>query len=211
MTQPAQFSSGIELAPFVTSAVPLRRTWDVITSRYAGIVSHEGKGLSWNVYKESDSGLTIVAFEVTQDSSNLQADLVSSNALREKNFRHFEFLCTEKDLNFSIDRTAFSLLYENYEKLDQLKSEALLSCKELKVVKEKEETLKELVQFEEDVYELLKKYVVSPEIFLAKSSYMRWWNEYKAIKGTSYKSVLANFMNDARKREQYALGVYDFP
>ena len=89
--------------------------------------------------------------------------------------------------------------------------EALLSCKELEVVREKEETLKKLVEFEEYVYELLRNYVVSPEIFLAQSSYMCWWNEYKAIKGTFYNSALSNFMSDARKREQYALGVYDFP
>ena len=89
--------------------------------------------------------------------------------------------------------------------------EALLSCKELKVVREKEETLKKLVIFEEYVYGLVKNYVVSPEIFLAQSSYMCWWNEYKAIKGTFYNSALSNFMSDARKREQYALGVYDFP
>ena len=89
--------------------------------------------------------------------------------------------------------------------------EALLSCKELEVVREKEETLKKLVEFEEYVYELLRNYVVSPEIFLAQSSYMRWWNEYQAIKGTSYNSTLTSFMNDARKREQYTLGAYDFP
>ncbi|TKY50377.1 Senescence-associated carboxylesterase 101 [Spatholobus suberectus] len=248
MTQPALFSSGIELVPFVTSAVPLCKSWDVITSRYAGIVSTVGEGLSWKVYKEPDSGLTIVVFEVKQDSSNLQADLIPSSALREKNFHHFEFLCTRKAPHFSVNSTAFSLLHENYEKLDQLKSErwlskashmkstlgstnkknveailtfdscfwahaeeALLSCKELNVVKEKEETLKKLVEFEEYVYGLLKNYAVSPEIFLAQSSYMRWWNEYKAIKGTSYSSTLASFMNDARKREQYALGAYDFP
>ncbi|KAG5129535.1 hypothetical protein JHK84_035932 [Glycine max] len=89
--------------------------------------------------------------------------------------------------------------------------EALLSCKELEVVREKEETLKKLVEFEEYVYELLRNYVVSPEIFLAQSSYMRWWNKYQAIKGTSYNSTLTSFMNDARKREQYTLGAYDFP
>ena len=89
--------------------------------------------------------------------------------------------------------------------------EALLSCKELKVVREKEETLKKLVIFEEYVYGLVKNYAVSPEIFLAQSSYMRWWNKYQAIKGTSYNSTLTSFMNDARKREQYTLGAYDFP
>nr|AFK45855.1 unknown [Lotus japonicus] len=63
--------------------------------------------------------------------------------------------------------------------------EANLSCKELKG-KEKEEASKKLVDFEEYVYELLKNYAVSPEIFLEKSSFMRWWVGYKGIKGTSY-------------------------
>ncbi|XP_061369758.1 senescence-associated carboxylesterase 101-like isoform X2 [Gastrolobium bilobum] len=89
--------------------------------------------------------------------------------------------------------------------------EALLSCKELKVAKEDKEMLKKLVEFEEYVYGQLKKYEVSPEIFLAESSYMRWWNEYKAIKGTSNNSELARFMNDATNLKQYAEGAYDFP
>ncbi|MCI15274.1 senescence-associated carboxylesterase 101-like, partial [Trifolium medium] len=67
-------------------------------------------------------------------------------------------------------------------------------CQELKVVKEKEETLKKLFEFEEHVYELLVDYAVSPDIFLPQSSYIRWWNEYKEIKGSSYTSALANVM-----------------
>ncbi|GAU18633.1 hypothetical protein TSUD_124660 [Trifolium subterraneum] len=89
--------------------------------------------------------------------------------------------------------------------------EALLLCRELKAVKEKEETLKKLFEFEEYVYQLLKDYTISPDIFLAQSSYIRWWNEYKAIKGSSYISALANFMNDGTNFKQYAVGAYDFP
>ncbi|XP_058787840.1 senescence-associated carboxylesterase 101-like [Vicia villosa] len=89
--------------------------------------------------------------------------------------------------------------------------EALLLCRELKVVKEKEEILKKLFEFEEYVYQLLKDYAVSPDIFLPQSRYIRWCNEYKAIKGSSYTSSLANFMNDGTKIKQYAIGAYDFP
>jgi len=89
--------------------------------------------------------------------------------------------------------------------------EALLLCGELKAVKEKNGTLKKLFEFEEYVYELLKDYEVSPDIFLVQSSYIHWWNEYKAIKGSPYTSALANFMNDDTKIKQYAIGAYDFP
>ncbi|KAK7381366.1 hypothetical protein VNO78_34004 [Psophocarpus tetragonolobus] len=123
MTLPAPFSSGIELAPFLTSSSPLRKSWDVITSSYADIITKVGEGISWKLYREPGSGLTIVAFEVMQDSSNLQVDLVPSNALREKKFLHFEFLCTKKAPDFFVNSTALSLFFVNYEKLDQLKSE----------------------------------------------------------------------------------------
>jgi hypothetical protein len=40
---------------------------------------------------------------------------------------------------------------------------------------------------------------------------MSWWNEYKAIKGSSYTSKLVNFMNDAGNIKLYGSGDYDFP
>nr|AFK40753.1 unknown [Medicago truncatula] len=89
--------------------------------------------------------------------------------------------------------------------------EAILACNELKVVKDKEEVLKKLVEFEDYVYCLLKDYQVSSEIFLSQSSYMSWWKDYKAIKGRSYTSKLDNFMNDADKVKLYGLGAYEFP
>jgi len=89
--------------------------------------------------------------------------------------------------------------------------EAILVRKELNEVKDKEEVMKKLVKFEDYVYGLLKDYAVSPDIFLEKSSYMSWWKDYKAIKGSSYTSKLANFMNDAGKIKLYGLGAYDFP
>ncbi|KAK7381369.1 hypothetical protein VNO78_34007 [Psophocarpus tetragonolobus] len=117
------FNSGFELASFVKSSVLLRKSWDVIKSLHAGIVSNVGEGLSWKVHKDPNSGLTIIAFEVVQDSSNLHENLVSSNALGEKIFNHFKFLCTKKAPDFSIDGTAISLLDKNYDQLHQLKSE----------------------------------------------------------------------------------------
>jgi hypothetical protein len=88
--------------------------------------------------------------------------------------------------------------------------EAILACNELKVLKNNEEVLKKLVEFEDYVYGLLKDYAVSPEIFLSQSSYMSWWKDYIDIKGSSYTSKLANFMNDAEKIKLYGLGAYDF-
>ncbi|KAK2419753.1 senescence-associated carboxylesterase [Trifolium repens] len=78
------------------------------------------------------------------------------------------------------------------------------------ILKDNEELLKNLVEFEDYVYGLLKDYAVSPEIFLSQSSYMSWWKDYIDIKGSSYTSKLANFMNDAEKIKLYGLGAYDF-
>ncbi|XP_061369746.1 senescence-associated carboxylesterase 101-like [Gastrolobium bilobum] len=122
MRQSQLFSSGIELAPFMTSSVLLQRSWDVISSHHADIVSNVGVGLSWKVYKEPVSDLTIIAFEATLDT-NLQVDLVSHSDLRERNFLHFDFLCTKNNPFFSINNTAVSLFYENRQKLYELKSE----------------------------------------------------------------------------------------
>ncbi|KAK7316406.1 hypothetical protein VNO77_35421 [Canavalia gladiata] len=76
------------------------------------------------------------------------------------------------------------------------RKQALLSCRESMVAEETEEALKKLVEFEEYVYGLLQDYQVSSEFCLQQCSYMRRWNEYKAIKGTAYNSELAIFMND---------------
>lgn len=119
-----RFSTGIQLARFVTSSIFLRKSWNVITSRYEGIISTLGEGLSWKVCKEPDSDLTIIAFDVTQEySSNLQPDLVPSNALTEKNLHHFEFLCTMRIPLFSVNNNAISLFCKNHQRLDQLRSE----------------------------------------------------------------------------------------
>ncbi|RDY09715.1 Senescence-associated carboxylesterase 101, partial [Mucuna pruriens] len=90
--------------------------------------------------------------------------------------------------------------------------EALLLCKQLQNVEssvtEKEEATKKLLEFEEYVYGLLNRYQVSPEIFLEKSSYMKWWNQYEGISG---KPALASFMNNPLHYDQYKEGNYIFP
>lgn len=116
-----RFSSGIEVATFVTSSGRLRKLWNVSD---ANIVSNVvgNNGLSWKVYKEQDTDVTIVAFEATSSNSvNLQSELVSSTKLKENNFDHFEFLCTKSNSIFSLNITAVSLFCENYQMLDQLK------------------------------------------------------------------------------------------
>lgn len=118
-----RFSSGIEHASFVTSYQILKKAWNVISSNYQDIVTNDGVGLCWKVYKEQSSDLTIIAFEATKDSSNLQSDLISSSDLnKKKNFHQFDFLCSKKNPSFSLNSTAFSLFYDNIQKLDELKS-----------------------------------------------------------------------------------------
>lgn len=59
-----------------------------------------------------------------------------------------------------------------------------------------------LVEFEQYVMSLLERYAVSSEIFLEKSSYMKWWREYdeeilgKQMMGASHDSQLAQFMRN---------------
>ncbi|XP_014512569.1 senescence-associated carboxylesterase 101 isoform X2 [Vigna radiata var. radiata] len=120
MSLTQSFSSGIVQAPFVTSSRLLLKTWGVISSRDEDVVHHVGKGLVWKVCEESD--LTVVVFDVKNDF-DLQQNLVSSTYLKENNnFHRFEFLCTKKILEFSVNWSAVSLFIDNFEKLDQLKS-----------------------------------------------------------------------------------------
>ncbi|CAJ2640509.1 unnamed protein product [Trifolium pratense] len=138
------------------------------------------------------------------------------NEKRSKHFKQLEYWWMEESKNATSDIN--STRKKNVEAILTIDScfwahveEALLLCQELKVVKENEEALKKLFEFEVYVYELLKYYAASPDIFLSQCSYIRWWNEYKEIKGSSYTSALANFMNDASNFKQYAVGAYDFP
>lgn len=51
-----------------------------------------------------------------------------------------------------------------------------------------------LKNFEDYVYKALKNYAVSPEIFLGKSTFMRWWDNYQTIMEDPDCSLLGQFM-----------------
>ncbi|XP_027359287.1 senescence-associated carboxylesterase 101-like [Abrus precatorius] len=116
-----RFSCGIEIAPFVISSGLLHKSLDVIMSRYEGIITNMGEGLSWKVYKEIDSDLTIMAFEARPDFSNLQVEVVPSSALKEMNFHQFDFLCSKTNPIFCVNSTAFLLFYKNLQELFEWK------------------------------------------------------------------------------------------
>ena len=110
----------------MASSQILKKSLDVISSNYEDIASYDGVGLCWKVYEEQSSDLTIIAFEATIDSSNLQSDLVSSSDLKEKNFLQFEFLRSKRNpSNFSLNSTVVSLFCDNLQQLDELKYEVL--------------------------------------------------------------------------------------
>jgi hypothetical protein len=93
--------------------------------------------------------------------------------------------------------------------------EALISCKllsssELSIDHRDKESSK-LIDFENYVYSLMKNYAVSPEIFLQQSSFMKWWKEYKKIRGTSYSSRLTDLMKNVKNYDLYATGELEFP
>lgn len=118
-----RFSSGIELASFVTSSTILSKSWTTISSDNY----ENGVGLSWKLDKETGSDFTILAFKATSDdSSSVQADLISSDELKEDNFLDFEFLCSKKIPTFSLNKTAVSLFRENHQEFDSLKTEVHL-------------------------------------------------------------------------------------
>jgi hypothetical protein len=64
--------------------------------------------------------------------------------------------------------------------------------------------------FENHVWDLLKTYDVSPEIFLRDSSFMKWWGDYKKTKGSSYTSPLFDFMKNGEYK-QYGRGEWSPP
>ncbi|CAN6873137.1 unnamed protein product [Brassica oleracea] len=81
--------------------------------------------------------------------------------------------------------------------------EALIVSKCLQTQEgEREVLLRKLVRFEEYVWEMIRKREVSPEIFLEKSSFMKWWKEYKEIIKGFHSSHFTKFMND-RMYESY--------
>ncbi|KAM5574265.1 senescence-associated carboxylesterase 101 [Rosa sericea] len=63
---------------------------------------------------------------------------------------------------------------------------------------------RKLKEFEDYVWNALKNYAVSPEIFLEKSSFMKWWNEYKDKGIVESSSLLLDFMKNGGPREYEA-------
>ncbi|KAK7266194.1 hypothetical protein RIF29_18836 [Crotalaria pallida] len=132
--------------------------------------------------------------------------------VNKKRSSHFKKL--EDWLREGNENTTSNITRKNVESILTLDScfwahveEALIACKELNGA-HKEEAKEKLAKFEVYVYDLLKNYAVSPEIFLPKSSYMRWWNEYN--KATTGGSTLASFMSNAENYKQYGQGTFDF-
>ena len=68
-----------------------------------------------------------------------------------------------------------------------------------------------LIWFENYVYGLMKNYAVSSEIFLPKSSFMKWWGEYREIMGTSYSSPLTNLIKNVENYKEYTKGTLVIP
>lgn len=128
MSQSSLFSSGLPLAPFVISSGLLRISWNAITSAESGINSKEGVKLSWKVHSVSfqEKDLKIVVFETIPVSQDHDVQVASSD-LKKENFHDFDFLCTERNPVFSVNKTAVSLLQENHQMLDQLKTEIISS------------------------------------------------------------------------------------
>ncbi|CAF1697469.1 unnamed protein product [Brassica napus] len=67
----------------------------------------------------------------------------------------------------------------------------------------REVLFEKLMKFEEYVWKMIEKREVSPEIFLEGSSFMKWWKEYKEIKGLHAPPThFTEFMNN-NKHESY--------
>ncbi|XP_048433850.1 senescence-associated carboxylesterase 101 [Pyrus x bretschneideri] len=81
--------------------------------------------------------------------------------------------------------------------------EALILCDELA---SNPDAKQKLIEFERYVLDTLENFAVTPDIFLAQSSFMRWWNKYKEIVGSSYSSELTDVMK-RRTYRRYADGV----
>lgn len=88
---------------------------------------------------------------------------------------------------------------------------ALLACELLRgddtSTGERESSTEYLSDFEEYVMDQIDKYAVSPEIFFADCSFMRWWRQFQEIIALSHDSPLVQFMrNDGP--ELYKKGMF---
>ncbi|PKI33787.1 hypothetical protein CRG98_045818 [Punica granatum] len=103
------------------------------------------------------------------------------------------------------------ILTDYWEKL--VEEEAMIACEDCN--NGEEGSFERLVEFETYVFGLIERYSVSPEIFLPKSTYMKWWKKYEGIlmrrsarQPGLHNSKLVPFMKNGRYHE-YKEGKYD--
>jgi hypothetical protein len=121
----------------------------------------------------------------------------------EEDEKHASLPNNLKKQNLTVGLTEDSCFWANVE-------EALISCEVLTTRKlnDMDKHKQSLNDFEAYVWGMLKNNAVSHAIFLKRSSFMQWWEEYlkiirKGIMGTFYTSPLTDFMKKAQFR-QYA-------
>lgn len=81
--------------------------------------------------------------------------------------------------------------------------EALIACRSLteendSSTEDKESWNQSLLGFEAYVMGLIRMQTLSPETFQEGSSFMKWWKDYKRLRGIGYKSGLTGFMNNEK-------------
>lgn len=91
--------------------------------------------------------------------------------------------------------------------------EAVIACRNLteendSSTEDKESWNYSLLGFEAYVMGLIRMHTLSPETFQEGSSFMKWWEEYKTLKGIGYKSDLAGFMNNKVQNDLLVLDEY---
>lgn len=85
--------------------------------------------------------------------------------------------------------------------------EAILSCDSLKDPNSTpQDSWENLVKFEEYVMGEIDNYNVSPEIFFAESSFMKWWRKYNAYIQNSRNSHSSRLINYMKKHEYRRYG-----
>ncbi|XP_010492312.1 PREDICTED: senescence-associated carboxylesterase 101-like isoform X1 [Camelina sativa] len=100
--------------------------------------------------------------------------------------------CKKRDLSdlLTFDSCFWAEVEESLIVTNQLETQVGITSEERAVLTGK------LERFEAYVWGMIEKREVSPEIFLEDSSFMKWWTEYKVIKGfNSPPSLFTEFMN----------------
>ncbi|KAJ8750116.1 hypothetical protein K2173_014031 [Erythroxylum novogranatense] len=89
--------------------------------------------------------------------------------------------------------------------------EALISCELLREAisrAEEQQSLRQrVIEFEHYAMTQIRNYSVSPEVFLERTSFMKWWKESQEVMGPNHFSPFADFMRNGRYH-QYARGCF---